>query len=417
MLILLTAVALLAYGAMSDALLDELDTGLRFRAVAALRDLDVIPAPDPRLQEPTESFEQVLAPDGTVTRATPGFTVRLLTPAEAASVRGPTLTWRSVPHVTGPARVLAVRQGGDVLVVGASGQDRADALATLRRLLLAGGAVALALATLAGWGVATLALRPVERMRAQAAAITESGLDHRLTEPRSRDELARLATTLNQMLDRLDTSISGERSFLEQAGHELRTPLAALRAEVDLALRRERTNEELTAALRSVSAETDRLARLADDLLVLARASDGRLPVHRETISLREALESATALFAARASESGVVLSVTAPEVAIRVDPHRLRQALLNLIDNALRYSPPGSTIRVTATSTGPTVRVAIADSGPGFAPGGATSGSGLGLRIARAIADAHGGSLSVDRAPEGGALVEFTLPCVEPAV
>ena len=111
------------------------------------------------------------------------------------------------------------------------------------------------------------------------------------------------------------------------------------------------------------------------------------------------------------------MLSVTAPEVAIRVDPHRLRQALLNLIDNALRYSPPGSTIRVTATSTGPTVRVAIADSGPGFAPGGATSGAGLGLRIARAIADAHGGSLSVDRAPEGGALVEFTLPCVEPAV
>jgi signal transduction histidine kinase len=221
-----------------------------------------------------------------------------------------------------------------------------------------------------------------------------------------------LANTLNQMLDRLDASISAERSFLEQAGHELRTPLAALRAEIDLALRRQRTNDELTAALGSVSAETDRLARLADDLLVLARASDGRLELHRKSMSLREVVEPAAALFAARASERRVALSVTAPDLTVCVDPNRLRQALLNLMDNALRFSPPASTIRVTATSDGTTACVEVVDSGPGFEASEPASGSGLGLRIAKAIANAHGGRLRVARAEGAGAVVQFIVPC-----
>src|SRR5262249_36060271 len=141
-------------------------------------------------------------------------------------------------------------------------------------------------------------------------------------------------------------SLTRERAFLEQASHELRTPLAALRAEVDLSLRRERSAEELTAALHSVSQETDRLAQLADDLLLLARADNGRLPLHRQVIQLRATLESAAALFAARAVEAGISLDVRTPDA----DPLRLRQALVNLLDNALRHTPRDGTVQLTAT-------------------------------------------------------------------
>jgi signal transduction histidine kinase len=240
-----------------------------------------------------------------------------------------------------------------------------------------------------------------------------------MTIPATRDELQRLALTLNDMLDRLAHSMASERGFLERASHELRTPLAALRAEVDLALRRRRSAEELSAALRSVSEETDRLARLAEDLLVLARADDGRLPLHREALSLREMLESAAARFAARALELDVTLTVSAPETAISADPLRLRQALVNLLDNALRHTPRGGTVRLTGTVTDTDARIAVSDTGPGFSDGSgpldgaATDGqpTGLGLRIVRAVVASHGGTTHIDRDGESGAIVELMLP------
>lgn len=324
--------------------------------------------------------------------------------------------------VVGPARLLAVplptAAGADVLVVGASMADRTDALHELTEVLLVGGSAAVLVACMVAWIVAGWALNPMDRMRSQAAAITASGLDRRMTVPSTRDELQRLALTLNDMLDRLAHSVAAERSFLERASHELRTPLAALRAEVDLALCRERTAEELSTALRSVSEETDRLARLAEDLLVLARADDGRLPLHREAVSLRATLDSAAQLFAATALELGIEIEVDAPARKISVDPLRLRQALVNLLDNALRHTPRGGTVRVTGTVTDTEVRIAVADTGPGLASGdgnvaasGDADGPGLGLRIVRAIAAGHGGTTNFGAAPHGGALVELVLP------
>src|SRR5262249_42635381 len=191
--------------------------------------------------------------------------------------------------------------------------------------------------------------------------------------------------TLNDMLGRLDHSLARERAFIEQASHELRTPLAALRAEVDLSLRRRRSAEELTAALHSVSQETDRLAQLAEDLLVLARAEDGRLSLHREAISVRGMLESPAALFAARALDLGITVNVEAPDVELDADPLRLRQALVNLLDNALRHPPQDGTVRLTATVSQSAVHIAVSDTGPGLDD--SQSHPGPGLRIVGAVA------------------------------
>ena len=429
MLILLAVIATLAYRRMGAALLDEIDSGLRFRAgaVADTTRAQSIEVPDQRLQEPREAFEQFLSEDGQVLRATRGFTRPLLRPSALAGLTGPTLLDRNVPGVAAPTRLLALplaseRRAGTqragtrraaFLVVGVSTSDRLDGLDELAEVLLIGGIAAVTLACVAAWFVAGWALRPVDRMQRQAAAITASGLDNRMSVPRTRDELHRLARTLNDMLDRLDRSASAERRFLERASHELRTPLAALRAEIDLALRRRRSAAELAAALRNASEETDRLARLADDLLVLARAEDGRLPLHREPTQVPELLESSAALFAARATELGVELTVRSSAATVEADPLRLRQLIVNLLDNALRHTPPGGTVGLAATADDHTVRIAVSDSGPGLTSP-LTLGDdapGLGLRIVRAVATSHGGHIETSTAAGGGARVDVVLP------
>jgi signal transduction histidine kinase len=414
MLVLLALVSVLAYRSMSGALLDEIDSNLRFRASAlestAVRTPEV---PDLRLQEPREAFDQFVAPDGRVLRATRGFGTSVVPTATLAGLTRPTFLNRDVAGA-GATRILVVPlrpAGSGHLVVGTSSADRSDALRRLVEVLGIGGAAAIAVACLAGWFVAGWALDPVERIRRQASAITASGYDRRMPVPAAKDELRRLALTLNDMLDRLARSMSAERGFLERAGHELRTPLSALRTEVDLALRRPRDAEQLTAAMHSVSEEIDRLARLADDLLVLARAADGRLPIRREPIGLRSALESAAALFAGRAAHTGVALQVDAPDARIYADPVRLRQALVNLVDNALRYTPPGGTVRITGRSDAEVTAIAVADDGPGFAATTGGAEQGLGLRIVRTVIEGHGGTLRLGTGPDGGALAELTVP------
>ena len=186
-------------------------------------------------------------------------------------------------------RLLARPAGDRVVVVGATREDREEALASLERVLLIGLPIALLLAALAAYGVATAALRPVSAMRAEAAEISRLGSGRRLPVPEGRDELARLGGTLNEMLDRLERSAERERGFVASASHELRTPLALLRAELELALREGRSPEELREAVASAAAESDRLVQLAEDLLVLARADEGRLPVRPEQLDARRA--------------------------------------------------------------------------------------------------------------------------------
>jgi signal transduction histidine kinase len=264
-------------------------------------------------------------------------------------------------------------------------------------------------------------------MRREAEAISVSEPGRRLPVPSTGDELARLGSTLNSMLDRLQASFDRERRFVDDASHELRTPLAVLKMELDLALSRNRSPEELVDALRSASEETDRLVRLAEDLLVLARADRGRLPLHREDVDLLELLARTCAAYEARARAAGIRIDIASPPGRASVDPARVRQALENLLDNALRHSPSGGVVEVRARVEGGAVHLGVEDSGTGFAPdfvarafepfarsefgANGEETAGLGLAIVRAIAEAHDGQVRAENRPEGGARLTMSLP------
>jgi two-component system OmpR family sensor kinase len=244
-----------------------------------------------------------------------------------------------------------------------------------------------------------------------------SGLHRRLSVPAGDDEVTRLGRTLNEMLDRLEAAFRTERQFLDVASHELRTPLATLRAELDLALARPRSLAETRAALRSASEETDRLIRLAEDLLVLSRVRGGRLPLHRTRLSLRALVDETVRRWEPRAAAAGVRIRVDSADAPVLVDPARIRQALDNLLDNAVRHSPRGGSITAIARTADGLVRIEITDEGsglPGF-PAGDDLPAGLGLRIARAVAQAHGGTLGLGNRPDGGARIVLSLPAATP--
>src|SRR5262249_51273997 len=204
---------------------------------------------------------------------------------------------------------------------------REDSLDRLVHELLFAAPLALVLASLAGYGLAAAALRPVEAMRRRAAAVsaTEPG---RLPVPPGGDEISRLASTLNEMLGRLEAAFEHERRFVANASHELRTPLAMLRTELELALRRPRTREELTDAIASAAQETNRLSQLAEDLLLIARADQGMLPIRPETLAAEDLLADVAARFARRAKEQGQELDVRPSGAAVAADPTRVEQAL-----------------------------------------------------------------------------------------
>jgi two-component system OmpR family sensor kinase len=425
------------YAYVGAVLLDELDTGLRARAAIIETDLNMsgfrLAAPSPALLEPTEEFAQILRRDGSVLDTSPGVTGDTLAPGLAATITSGRFLQRDVAGVVGTARILALpvdlASTPVVLVVGASMSDRSDALHLITLFLLAGGPAAVLFASTVGWALAGAALRPVERMRRQAAAITASGLDRRLSVPEAHDEFRRLAATLNDMLSRLDASMATERRFLDNASHELRTPLTTLKAEIDLALARPRPADDLLLALRSAAEEVDRLVRMAEDLLVLARAH-GRLPILRSPVSLAQLLTASTRHFHARAEAADVVIAVEAPDITVNLDASRVRQAVDNLVDNAVRYAPPGSTVNVTADICDHVVRIRVDDHGPGIPPAyhdqvfqpyvwlpdagenrPPRRGSGLGLAIVAAVAAAHGGTATVEPTTSKETRIELRLP------
>jgi signal transduction histidine kinase len=306
-----------------------------------------------------------------------------------------------------------------VVVVGAPLELRNEALSGLRRELLVGGPIALLLASLLGYFVAAAALRPVERMRARANAISDRDLAERLPVPRTHDEIGRLGETLNAMLDRIERGVRRERAFLADASHELRMPLSLLRAEVELALETPRSHDELVTALRSVGADADRLAQLAEDLLLLNRIDEGRLPIRTETVELDELLDSVATRFRRRAGETGRRIETNGLGLRVEVDRLRLEQALGNLVENALRYG--SGTVRLFGTERTGRFELHVTDEGEGlpaaFVPNAfdrfsrgdearTAGGAGLGLAIVKAVAEAHGGSAAVT-----GADVFLTVP------
>jgi two-component system OmpR family sensor kinase len=428
----LVAVGLFVYSRVGADLSSALDRSLEARAddLAATAAHPGAAVPDPhRLVSRDESLAQVIGPGGRVQYSSPGLgRTPVLSAGDLARARqGPVVIDRDgVARFDEHLRLLAKPADTRVVVVGATREDREEALASLKEVLLIGLPIALVLAALAAYGVATAALRPVSAMRAEAAEISRLGSGRRLPVPEGRDELGRLGGTLNEMLDRLERSAERERGFVASASHELRTPLALLRTELELALREGRSPEELREAVASASSESDRLVQLAEDLLVLARADEGRLPVRPEPLDAGELLATTARRFGARAAEAGRDLRVTDSDgLALRADLLRTEQALANLVDNALRHGD--GAVELSAERAGAGVRLHVLDRGAGFDPelnghaferftrgdrARSRGGTGLGLAIVDAIARSHGGTAGAATRTGGGADVWIELPC-----
>jgi two-component system, OmpR family, sensor kinase len=431
MAVVLGALGWYLHASIGRDLLDSIDMGLRSRTqvILSVMDQGSVPGNSGELIDPDESFAQVLDPTASppIVDSSPAVAHAPMVPiSDLPRFSGPTFQNRRVTGVEDPARLLVVpvTSAGHTqyVVAGATLSDRQEALDGLLAELAIGAPLALVVTSYAGWVVAGLALRPVERIRAEAAAISASEPERRLPVPPGNDELARLASTLNVMLDRLQEALSRERRIVDDASHELRTPLTILKGELELALARARTADELEAALRRASAETDRLARLADDLLVLARADGGRVPLSHTDVSLASLVQESCEAMRPRARDAGVSLDASAPDDIIRIDPVRLRQAISNLIDNALRHTSPGGRIQVIGERDDGQVRIVVEDPGTGFSPSvlrrafepfarGDGDGAGLGLAIVRAVAQSHGGDATAENLPGGGARVTLTLP------
>jgi two-component system, OmpR family, sensor kinase len=308
--------------------------------------------------------------------------------------------------------------------VGRSLEDRDETLSGVLASFAVGGPLAVVAASLLGYLLAGAGLRPVEAMRRRASEIS-FGADERLPLPSAHDEVRRLGETLNEMLDRLRDSYERERRFVADASHELRTPLSVLKAELETTLRAPGLEPDVRESLGSALEETDQLAQLAEDLLLIARSSDGGLPLRREPVDVRELLEQTRQRFSERARSEGRSLSVDAPSrMSASLDPLRMRQALGNLVDNALRHG--SGTVVLSARSRPDGVEMAVSDEGSGFsdelAPraferftrGDAArtrGGAGLGLAIVRAIAEAHGGSAAIEDGAGASSTVLLRLP------
>jgi signal transduction histidine kinase len=424
--VVLLALAVFLHGRLARELDASLRAGLRSRAgdlAAAVMRGGTPAVSGNSLLEPGDDLAQVIGADGRVVSGAKGYTYRpLIGTGTLARARRAAVTLPRVqtPGDDGPVALVAAPAGRDVVVVGTSLEDRDGALSNLDGLLLGGVPVALLLASLAGYLVARGGLRPIERMRARADAIGTGDLSQRLPAPATDDEVGRLADTLNRMLGRLETGFARERSFVADASHELRTPLARLKAELELASAANRTAPELRAAVSASATEVDVLARLADDLLVLARADSDGLPVRPETLTLADALND----LVLRAPPTARIAVDCPPDLTVEADPLRLRQALDNLLDNALRHG--SEDIDLVAHLHEGTVCLHVIDGGPGiplamhakifdrFTRADAAregAGAGLGLAIVAAIAAAHGGAAGVANAPEGGADVWISLP------
>jgi two-component system OmpR family sensor kinase len=380
-----------------------------------------------------DNFVQVLDDAGRVLGASPGHSnPPLLTAAETrAAERSPQLIGRGNRY---RLYAMPVQGGRRIVVAGVSLATRDAALDKLDDSLWIGVPVALVLASIAAYFLAAAALAPVERMRARAALISTDEISTRLPLPEANDEIQALGRTLNAMLDRLEEGLIHERQFVANASHELRMPLAVLRAELEVALREHGGERPLRAAMHSAIEETDRIVKLAEDLLLLARVQDGTLLLAPERLAVAELVDELGERFAPIVAESGrelVVDRLKLPAGAcVLADPNRIRQAISNLVDNSLRYGD--GPVTVSARQVRDRIELHVSDRGRGLGEDLAgrvfdrfsradvargRGGVGLGLTIVRTIAQAHGGDAAARDLPQGGADVWIALPVAASAV
>jgi two-component system, OmpR family, sensor kinase len=386
-------------------------------AAVGARDLRTV-ADDP--------MAQLYLSDGTLVAGSRGLRDRrLLTPAQVAATGHQQTRSAELPigvHATAAdVQILAAPTHGYVLAVAArsdvvdnAGGRQLVVLALAAPLLIAGLAAA-------GWVIVRATLRPVGLLSREAAAISSLDAERQLPVVEGDDEIARLAATLNQMLARLQVAFERERAFVDDASHELRTPLAVLRGEIDLALGALDDRDELEQSLQAAKSQAERLTRLAEDLLLLARDRSGTLAVNRQPVDLSDLLRAEAASLGAAL---GLAIEVSRDALVVDLDPGRLRQVLANLAANSA--AARASHVRVSVRRDHGDVVMEWADDGLGFPDellssalerfvrgdtARTESGAGLGLSIVRAIAAAHGGSVSLGNGPPlGGAVVAVSV-------
>lgn len=424
--VVLSVCMALLYVALDNQLTSALDEDLSSRSSdisAALRAGDTgVVARDP--------MAQLYASDSTLLAGSASLgTTRLFSAADVRDLRREVAETRSIP-IGGEAerskvRILPRRLGsGEVLVVGVSAEPLQAARERLVAVLLVAAPLLIGLLGLAGWLVVRAALRPVDILTREAAAISSVETDRRLPAVPGNDEIARLARTLDGMLGRLRVAFERERAFVDDASHELRTPIAVLRGEIELALSALGEPAEVERSLVAALGETERLTRLAEDLLLLARERAGSLVIRREPVDL---LDLATGEARRLGPLLGPRIEVLGETVVVDGDPDRLRQVLTNLLHNSAAAG--ARTVHMRVTSDGTTTALEIADDGPGFPPAvidsaferfvrgddartPGSSGAGLGLAIVRAVVAAHGGTVEARNGePLGGAVITARLP------
>lgn len=333
----------------------------------------------------------------------------------------------TVPILEG-GRMLGIVQVGSPL------EGIEEALDQLLLILLVAVPLVLVVASLGGSFLANKALRPVDEITRTAQRIGSGDLSQRISlEGRLDDEIGRLVSTFNEMIGRLESSFLQIKRFTADASHELKTPLTVLKGEIEVGLKRQRRPEEYRRVLASCLEEVDRMSRIVDDLLTLARADMGALQLQKERVDLGEVAEGVWRSLGRIAEEKGLRFTFQRDgEVAVWGDKDRLRQLLVNLVDNALKYTPPGGEVRLRVERDDTLALLTVQDTGEGIPPedqervferfyrvdkarSRQRGGTGLGLSICKWIAEAHGGKISLESEVGKGSTFVVQLPLLAP--
>jgi heavy metal sensor kinase len=441
----LLVLGILAYGLLNYSLSRDIDAALRgvAQAIAEQSQKNGHVPLSPNLDgifrrffgfSPANPYFEMLTPWGRPKSAAPPFPLPISPGAIKNALQGVPTFETLAGGGPYPVRVLIMPvlsttgQVTDVVQVGISLENM---YSTLRRFVLIMAALfplGLLLAGGGGWLLARRALSPVDHMTRAVQRISGEHLSERLLETGAGDELDRLARTLNKMLNRLDESFRQVRQFSADASHELQTPLTILKGEIEVALRSPRTPEEYQQVLNSSLEEIERISRLVEGLMLLARADGGVLRMDHKPVALHELLADIAGQMENSANDRGLRMNLEdlAP-VTIICDREQLQSLFINLIDNAIKYTPAGGSVSLSLSQEGDHVLIAIMDTGIGLsedeqgliftrfyraaAARSQSGGAGLGLCIAQSIAEAHGGKIKVHSSPGQGSTFSVVLP------
>ncbi|MGZ8366879.1 MAG: ATP-binding protein, partial [Nitrospira sp.] len=420
------------YAITARSLRDTVDESLEETAMTAVRSLEergflpLINEEELLSQFPEltriDKFFQIFSPSGTITIRSPNIKqheVPLSRTALDAAFAGQRIFESAKYPKEPPLRLISVpiMYRGNLLYIVQVGTSMESVGETLQRflvLLVVAIPIALAVSLAGGWFLAGRALRPVDKITLAAQRIAAGDLSQRLSMPAAHDEIGRLAATFNNMIGRLDTSFRQIRQFTSDASHELRTPLTVMKGETDLVLRRPRLLDDYKSVLESNLEEIDRMTRIVDELLFLSRADMGEVRVESLPVAMESLVEDIHRQAKLLAQDRNIeVLLGTVMPVVVQGDDLRLRELLLNLVENAMKYSHPGGKVEISLLNDGREARLSVTDQGIGIAPadhkkifqrffrtdvarGHTKKGTGLGLAICAWIAELHKGRVEV---------------------